>query len=149
MYLSLTCISSFIIYLIFYPRLPLPDKPPERHSLSKSDLALAPERRELKAWIPYPRLPRIIGSVSLLLVLLILVPPLAIVFFPAITSSAHESLIQVWSFFTGILSLLTATLQSLPQIHTTLQLKHHHSLSMITLAVQIPVSVRRMERWRG
>ncbi|CAO1597167.1 hypothetical protein XANCAGTX0491_000986 [Xanthoria calcicola] len=79
---------------IFYPRPALPDKPPKRHSLSKSDLALSPERRELEASIPYPRLPRIIGSISVLAILLILVPPLAILLSPAITPKAYESLIQ-------------------------------------------------------
>ena len=135
----LTSIYSFIIYFVFYPRPSLPDKAPKRHSLSKSDLALSTERREIEASIPYPRLPRVIGLISLVLVLLILGPTLAIVLSPQLASRVHEALIQDWSFFASILSLLAATLQYLPQMYTTLRLKHHHSLSIMMLAVQIPV----------
>ncbi|KAL8887005.1 MAG: hypothetical protein Q9192_006392, partial [Flavoplaca navasiana] len=49
------------------------------------------------------------------------------------------SLSQDWYFLTSTLSLVTATLQYLPQMYTTLRLKHHHSLSIIMLTVQIPV----------
>lgn len=127
------------MYLIFYPRPPLPEVPRKRHSLFKSDLALSPERRRIEASIPYPYLLRIIASISLLLTLLILIPTLTIVLDSSIASRAPPSLLQDWSFFTSTLSLLAATLQFLPQMHTTLRLKHHHSLSMVMLAIQIPV----------
>ncbi|KAL9000723.1 MAG: hypothetical protein Q9169_000759 [Polycauliona sp. 2 TL-2023] len=133
--------TGLVIYLIFYPRPPLPSNPPKRHSLSKSDLALSPERREIEASIPYPRLPRIIASISLILILIILVPPLVIIFAPHNNSESHRSLMQDWSTFTSTLSLLAATIQFVPQMYTTLRLKHHRSLSMVTLAVQIPVSL--------
>ena len=128
-----------MIYLIFYPRPPVPDKPPKRHSLSKTDLVLSLERREIEASMPYPRLPRVIGTSSLILVLFILGPPLLIIFSPHLAAKVHQSLIQDWYLFTSTLSLVTATLQYLPQMYTTLRLKHHHSLSMIMLTVQIPV----------
>ncbi|KAL8736731.1 MAG: hypothetical protein Q9166_000097 [cf. Caloplaca sp. 2 TL-2023] len=104
-------------------------------------MALSPERRRIEASVPYPRLPKIIGSVYLALALLILVPTLSIIFSPSTASAAPQSLLQDWSFFDSTLSLLVATLQFLPQLHTTLQLKHHQSLSMVMLAVQVPVFI--------
>lgn len=93
----------------------------------------------MEASMPYPRLPRVIGISCLILVLFILGPPLVTVFSPHFASKAHQSLIQGWYLFTSTLSLVVATLQYLPQMYTTLRLKHHHSLSMIMLTVQTPV----------
>lgn len=129
----------FVIYLIFYPRpsidLP-PHKHPKRHSLSKSDLALSPERRRALSSRPFPRLPKLIAFSTTLLAFMILVPTLSIAFSPDLTSYAPASLIQDWSFFTATLSLLVATVQFLPQLFTTIRLKHHASLSLVMLAVQ-------------
>ncbi|KAL8940760.1 MAG: hypothetical protein Q9216_002640 [Gyalolechia sp. 2 TL-2023] len=140
----LTFAFRFITYLIFYPRpsIPLPPhKHPKRHSLSKSDLALSPERRRALSSQPYPRLPKLIALSTALLASLILIPTFSIAFSPNLTSYAPASLIQDWSFFTATLSLLVATVQFLPQFFTTVRLKHHASLSLVMLAVQSPVYV--------
>ncbi|KAL8951522.1 MAG: hypothetical protein Q9222_002493 [Ikaeria aurantiellina] len=132
----------FVIFLIFYPRpLTLPSEAPKRHSLSKSSIALSPERRQAEASRPYPRLPKLIASTSLILNLLILIPTLSIVLSPEVASAAPKSLLQDWSFFTSTLSLLAATVQFLPQIHATFQLRHHQSLSIVMLVIQVPVSI--------
>ncbi|KAL8686499.1 MAG: hypothetical protein Q9218_007059, partial [Villophora microphyllina] len=138
----------FIVYLIFYPRpppddadIPTPPHKGKRHSLSKTSLALSPQRRRSLAARPYPRLPLLMACTTLLLTILILAPTISIIFSPRIKSTAPKSLVQDWSFFTSTLSLLTATIQFLPQMHTTLRRKHHQSLSLAMLAMQIPVFV--------
>ncbi|KAL9603821.1 MAG: hypothetical protein Q9219_000930 [cf. Caloplaca sp. 3 TL-2023] len=133
-----------VIYLIFYPRPPLtlsPSTRPKRHSLSKSDLALSPERRRALSSQPYPRLPKLIALAATLLIAFILIPAFSIAFSDDIASHGPQSLVQEWSFFTATLALLEATVQFLPQLYTTLRLKHHASLSLVMLAVQSPVSV--------
>ncbi|KAL8828029.1 MAG: hypothetical protein Q9170_006780 [Blastenia crenularia] len=133
-----------IIYLIFYPRPPLdlpPQKHPKRHSLSKSDLALSPDRRRALSSQPYPRLPKFITISVILLIAVILIPTLSIIFSPNIASHRPASLLQGWSFFTATFALLAATVQFLPQLYTTLRLKRHASLSLVMLALQCPVYI--------
>ncbi|KAL8738584.1 MAG: hypothetical protein Q9181_000635 [Wetmoreana brouardii] len=133
---------AFVIYLIFHPRSsPNIPSPPQRkrHSLSKATIALSPERRRALASKPYPLLPKLIALAVVLLVVLVFAPTLIIVFSPSVAATAPKSLVQDWSFFTSTLSLAAATLQYLPQLHSTWKLKHHKSLSLATLIIQIPV----------
>ncbi|KAL8865811.1 MAG: hypothetical protein Q9174_006679 [Haloplaca sp. 1 TL-2023] len=128
----------FIVYLIFYPR-PTPKatpSPKKRHSLSSSTLALSPERRRALASQPYPLFPKLIALAALIIGILILTPTLAIILSPSIASKAPQTLKQDWSFFASTLSLAAATIQFLPQLYTTLRLKSHQSLSMVTLGLQ-------------
>ncbi|KAL8720443.1 MAG: hypothetical protein Q9225_002701 [Loekoesia sp. 1 TL-2023] len=137
-------VMLLIVYLIFYPHPPLPISPhgqPKRHSLSKSDLALSPKRRRALFSQSYPRLPKLIALSAALLASLILIPTFSITFSTNITSYAPASLLQDCSFFTAALSLLAATIQLLPQLYTTVRLKHHASLSLIMMAVQCPVYI--------
>lgn len=127
---------------MFYPRPPpsLPSQPhqPRRHSLSISSLALSPKRRRSLASLPYPYSAKLLAATTALLGLLILVPKLSIKYFPR-TTYAPASLVQDWSFFTAALSLLAATVQYLPQLHTTTRLKQNAALSVVMLAIQSPV----------
>ena len=86
-----------------------------------------------------PRAPKVVGAACVVPVLLILVPSSVIASSPSTKAAMHHMVLTFWTVFVSGRSFILGAVLFVPQMRTTLRLKHSGSLSIPTMCVQIPL----------